>query len=160
MTQQQQSTVAALPCRIFYSTQSGRAKACARRTARIINDYTNRDMMKEPELQQQHPWVQLQNGHGTTFDDGLYEFMKKKNALSVADTKTNIEEYVYDVVQSGTKVLLCFISTTGDGEHTVRRTIMLAAGKFSSLCLLISSYVPPFSIIFRTQYSSFGNSCK
>lgn len=43
-------------CKILYSTQSGRAKACARRTARTLREQTNLD---------------LQNGAGSTFDEDV-----------------------------------------------------------------------------------------
>jgi hypothetical protein len=92
-----------LSCRILYSTQSGRAKACARRTGRIINDMNH-------DVQQQQQHIRLQNGQGCTFDGALIE----------ASTPT-ILEYVDHMKQSGTNLLLCFVSTTGDGEHTVGR---------------------------------------
>jgi sulfite reductase alpha subunit-like flavoprotein len=43
-------------CRILYSTQSGRSKAAARRTARILREQTN---------------LNLENAAGSTFDDGV-----------------------------------------------------------------------------------------
>jgi hypothetical protein len=101
----EQNQVSLTSCRILYSTQSGRAKACARRTGRIISDVINH--YKQQEQQQQ--LIRLQNGHGTTFDD----------ALIIALT-SSIQEYVHHLKQSGTNLLLCFVSTTGDGEHTVR----------------------------------------
>jgi hypothetical protein len=147
LNQQQQASLSALPCRIFYSTQSGRAKACARRTARIINDCTNRcDMLHELQHYHHHPMIQLQNGHGSTLDDALYEFMKKNNTLSAAETKNTIEEFVQDIKQSGTKLLICFISTTGDGEHTVRITLLLV-GKFLLECFANHNSVLPCSCI-------------
>ena len=149
-----------LPCRIFYSTQSGRAKACARRSARIINDCTNHDTSMKHEPPQGHPMaVQLQNGHGMTFDDALYDFMKYNTSVSVEEPKSTIEQFVHELKKSGTKVLLCFISTTGDGEHTVRRTaifadnIIFARMLTALLCLCLS-------ILFRTQFKSFGSNCR
>lgn len=123
MKQQQEQNQ--IPCRIFYSTQAGRAKACARRTARIINDSTTALVIindsKTLQHNQQFPLVQLQNGHGTTFDDALYEFKKKcDNTSTVTMPKSILEQFVQNMKQSGTRIILCFISTTGDGEHTVR----------------------------------------
>jgi sulfite reductase alpha subunit-like flavoprotein len=74
--------------RILYSTQSGRAKACARRTARILGV----------------------NGVSKSFDDDIVG----------SDT---CQEYVRrrlrPVFPTTTMLLILFVSTTGDGEHTV-----------------------------------------
>jgi sulfite reductase alpha subunit-like flavoprotein len=43
-------------CRILFSTQSGRSKAAARRTSRILSEQTN---------------LNLENAAGSTFDDGV-----------------------------------------------------------------------------------------
>ena len=133
------STVVVLPCRIFYSTQSGRAKAGARRTARILHDHgTRASTHPSPpagQQQQQHPpMIQLQNGHGTTFDEAFEEFINRHHdeavptnssthTTSTTTTTSPIEQFVHPLKQSGTAVLLCFISTTGDGEHTVRTLV-------------------------------------
>ena len=128
-----------LPCRIFYSTQSGRAKAGARRTARILHDHgTTRASTHPPppgrQQQQDPPMIQLQNGHGTTFDEAFEEFINRHHdeavptnssthTTSTTTTTSPIEQFVHHMKQSGTAVLLCFISTTGDGEHTVRTLV-------------------------------------
>lgn len=137
------STVVVLPCRIFYSTQSGRAKAGARRTARILHDHGTRASTHPPpppgqqQQQQDPPMIQLQNGHGTTFDEAFEEFMNRHHDEAVptnfnsnthttstsTSTTSPIEQFVHHMKQSGTAVLLCFISTTGDGEHTVRTLV-------------------------------------
>ncbi len=125
-----------LPCRIFYSTQSGRAKASARRTARILHDRavmhrhlsdhhpttTNIHPLPQQPQQQPSPMIQLQNGHGTTFDEAFDECMNRNEAFP---TKSPMEQFVHQMKQSGTAVLLCFISTTGDGEHTVRTYVYM-----------------------------------
>jgi hypothetical protein len=135
-------SVSVLPCRIYYSTQSGRAKACARRTARIIHDITSRrdDIQQQQQQQQPSPIVavQLQNGHGTTFDDALMDFMKQCPTL----TNSMMEQFFQEIKASGTKVLFCFISTTGDGEQTVR-----TAGTHTIQPLFISLSVTDIIIV-------------
>ena len=136
------STVVVLPCRIFYSTQSGRAKAGARRTARILHDHGTRASTHPPPPAapgQDPPMIQLQNGHGTTFE-AFEEFINRHHdeavptnfnsnthttstSTSTTTTTSPIEQFVHHMKQSGTAVLLCFISTTGDGEHTVRTLV-------------------------------------
>ena len=125
-----------VPCRIFYSTQSGRAKAGARRTARILHDHGTRASTHPPPPAapgQDPPMIQLQNGHGTTFDEAFEEFINRHHDEAVptnssthttsTSTTSPIEQFVHHMKQSGTAVLLCFISTTGDGEHTVRTLV-------------------------------------
>lgn len=73
-------------CRILYSTQSGRSKACARRVARILYERTE---------------VELQNATGSTFDDAIDDLITFAAGL-----------------RQSKEVLLLFVSTTGDGEHT------------------------------------------
>jgi sulfite reductase alpha subunit-like flavoprotein len=68
------------PVTILYSTQSGRAKACARRSSRL--------------LRSNYPSIVI-NGHCTFDDFGVNNFLSLDNTL-----------------------LLLFVSTTGDGEHT------------------------------------------
>jgi hypothetical protein len=127
--QQQQKYQQQQKCRILYSTQSGRAKACARRTARIIND-RNYQCRPTTGLISTDTVVALQNGHGTTFDDALLSMRTPISSTETAATTTTdstrtstVTNYVQYMKQSGTTLLLCFISTTGDGEHTVRMTI-------------------------------------
>jgi hypothetical protein len=75
-------------CYILYSTQSGRAKACARRSARLL---AQRD-------------IALPNGKGTAFDEAT---------PCLVDGAPTLRD-------NGPSLLLLFVSTTGDGEHTVR----------------------------------------
>jgi hypothetical protein len=82
-------------CHLLFATQSGRAKACARRSARIISETV-------PSL------TLLQNRVGATFDDEI---------------KGDLQTFVKRTKQSNAFLLL-FVSTTGDGEHTdtIRQT--------------------------------------
>jgi sulfite reductase alpha subunit-like flavoprotein len=58
----------ATECTILYATQSGRAKACARRTARILRQGN----------------VRLRNGAGSSFDEcSIFDFANES-----ADTKS------------------------------------------------------------------------
>ena len=72
-------------CRILYSTQSGRAKACARRAARILGSAASK-----------------------SFDDDL------------RDHGGGLLPYVQQEWTHSSTLLLFFVSTTGDGAHTVR----------------------------------------
>ena len=58
-------------CRILYSTQSGRAKACARRTARILRESAN---------------VQLENLAGSTFDHDIRDISEFASSLRQSGT--------------------------------------------------------------------------
>lgn len=75
---------------ILYSTQSGRAKACARRSSRL--------------LKAKYPSIDI-NGN-CSFDD-----FGAQNFLSIGTADTNAKH-----------LLLLFVSTTGDGEHTTTIT--------------------------------------
>lgn len=116
-------------CRIIWSTQSGRAKACARRTARILGEKT---------------MVTLEGGIGSPFDETPVPFLE---LLSSPDRDSN-----------GTLILM-FVSTTGDGEQcdSIRNTWksllqkslprnMLAGSKheFALFCLGDRAYGPQF----------------
>jgi len=116
-------------CRIVWSTQSGRAKACARRTARILGERTT---------------VELEGGIGTPFDETPVPFLEL-----LASPPTD---------GSGTLILM-FVSTTGDGEQcdSIRNTWksllqkslprnMLAESKhqFALFCLGDRAYGPQF----------------
>lgn len=81
-------------CRILWSTQSGRAKACARRTARILDEKSI---------------VKLEGGIGSPFDDTPVPFLE----LLTSPCRES----------SGT-LFLMFVSTTGDGEQcdSIRNT--------------------------------------
>ena len=116
-------------CRILWSTQSGRSKACARRTARILGEKT---MLK------------LEGGIGSPFDEMPLQFLD----LMTAPKK-----------EIGHTLILMFVSTTGDGEHcdSIRNTWksllqkslprdMLAASnyEFAMFCLGDRAYGPQF----------------
>lgn len=111
-------------CRILYSTQSGRAKACARRTARIISEY-----------------VELQNGKGTTFDDDLW-------------LQSSVEDFACQMRESNA-LLVLFVSTTGDGEQTVRLVvpIFFSTASFSIKCSKLCCFA-------RIPFSVLGSNCK
>eukprot|EP00934_Nitzschia_sp_Nitz4_P004649 Nitzschia sp. Nitz4//scaffold232_size35869//13014//15023//NITZ4_007805-RA/size35869-processed-gene-0.58-mRNA-1//1//CDS//3329543324//4639//frame0 len=74
-------------CQILWSTQSGRAKACARRSKRILTERTNLEIADI----------------GTPFDESPEPFVDWIN-------KTTPE-------QRSETIFLMFVSTTGDGEH-------------------------------------------
>jgi hypothetical protein len=95
-------------CYILYSTQSGRAKACARRSARLLAQLG----------------IALPNGKGTAFDEATPCLVDHAPTLG----------------DNGQSLLLLFVSTTGDGEHTVRLISCLA---FAALLSLYGFY-PPF----------------
>jgi len=81
-------------CYVLFSTQSGRAKACARRCARLLREQTP---------------IRIHNRSGTTFDEGIWG--------------DHLSEFC-DTVRNSKSFLLLFVSTTGDGEHTdtIQRT--------------------------------------
>lgn len=82
------------PCTILWSTQGGRAKACARRAARIMRD-TSMNCNLPPGY------------YGSSFDDyGAAEFLKLgKRGLAGAQN------------EEGSRIIIMFVSTTGDAEH-------------------------------------------
>jgi hypothetical protein len=87
-------------CQIFYSTQSGRAKSCARRTARILREQTT---------------VQLVDGIGSPFDETRIPFLE---LLTTSNSNSNSNS------SSNATLFLMFVSTTGDGEQcdSIRNT--------------------------------------
>jgi hypothetical protein len=95
------------PCRVLVSTQSGRAKACARRISRILREECGVDLGKV-WLFDEDPWFQSQissdgaTNSNTPNDDG------DDDAKLAADTAAGAMVH-----------LILFVSTTGDGEHTV-----------------------------------------
>ena len=114
----------------MWSTQSGRAKACARRTARIIGEKTR---------------VKLEGGIGSPFDETPVPFLELLTSQPQRDS-------------SGTLILM-FVSTTGDGEQcdSIRNTWksllqksltrnMLAGSnhEFALFCLGDRAYGPQF----------------
>ena len=97
-------------CRILFSTQSGRAKACARRCARLVRERST---------------VRVLNRSGNAFDDEVRDLSDWCRMLKESKA-----------------LLILFVSTTGDGEHTdsIRRT-------WKFLCVLYrasSVHVAPF----------------
>ena len=119
-------------CQIFYSTQSGRAKSCARRTARILREQTT---------------VQLVDGIGSPFDETRIPFLELlTNSNSDSDSNSN-----------NTTLFLMFVSTTGDGEQcdSIRNTWkmllqkslpknLLIGKQFALFCLGDRAYGPQF----------------
>lgn len=116
-------------CQIFYSTQSGRAKSCARRTARILREQTS---------------VQLVDGIGSPFDETRIPFLE---LLTTSNSNSN----------SNTTLFLMFVSTTGDGEQcdSIRNTWkmllqkslpknLLVGKQFALFCLGDRAYGPQF----------------
>ena len=97
------TSVSPLNYTILWSTQGGRAKACARRSARILRDATS-------ELSSNnhgHGNVATELGmgyYGSSFDDyGASDLLKLgRSSDSLVGTK---------------KLVILFVSTTGDGEH-------------------------------------------
>ena len=113
----------------MWSTQSGRAKACARRTARILGEKTG---------------VALEGGIGSSFDETPLPFLELVTSEK-QDEKKNL--------------ILMFVSTTGDGEQcdSIRNTWksllqkslprnLLAGGnhEFALFCLGDRAYGPQF----------------
>jgi sulfite reductase alpha subunit-like flavoprotein len=114
-------------CQILWSTQSGRAKACARRVARILQEQTT---------------VALKGGMGAPFDE---------MTLSFVDFVSS-DEHV-----PRTSLIIMFVSTTGDGEQcdTIRETWKALLQKslpanlfqekqFALFCLGDRAYGPQF----------------
>jgi hypothetical protein len=81
------------PYRVLVSTQSGRAKACARRASRILREEYGK-ALGEVLFFDVDPWFQSQ--------------------ISVGRDETKSEP----------TTLILFVSTTGDGEHTVSSVCM------------------------------------
>ena len=94
---------------ILYSTQSGRAKACARRSSRLLKT-------KYPSI--------LISGNCSFDEFGV------KNFLSLGSLNAN------------KNVLLLFVSTTGDGEHTTSIAKTWSALLSKSLPSTLFSNVP------------------
>jgi sulfite reductase alpha subunit-like flavoprotein len=115
-------------CRILWSTQSGRAKACARRTKRILTEQTT---------------LQIEDV-GSSFDETPEPFLEWVSSSSSQDNDDS-------------SFLLLFVSTTGDGEHcdSIRETWktllskslpkqLLRGKKFAIFCLGDRAYGPQF----------------
>jgi sulfite reductase alpha subunit-like flavoprotein len=116
--------------RIVYATQSGRAKACARRTARILRECTH---------------LSSTNGSGCTWDEDVIRI-----------GGGSVTTYAEQIRQQRT-LLLLFVSTTGDGEQTdtIRHTWMQLLQRslpsdlfcdvsFALFCLGDRAYGPQF----------------
>jgi hypothetical protein len=104
-------------CRILYSTQSGRAKACSRRVARIVASTSTTSSSTTG--------IQLMNGNGTTFDNDIQQLTNNGTiqewveSVLLSSSNNNNNNNNNESIQVVPKVLLLlFISTTGDGEHT------------------------------------------
>lgn len=84
---------------ILWSTQGGRAKACARRTTRILQDANHNNTPI------------LDGYYGSSFDDyGARNFLKLGETIASASTIT-------DNTHPKKKLVILFVSTTGDAEH-------------------------------------------
>jgi len=80
-------------CRILYSTQSGRAKACARRTARLLREETA---------------LHVSNGAGKAFDE---------------DCTGNLVEWIQDIKKSQSFLVLFVSTTgDGEHTDTIQQT--------------------------------------
>jgi len=91
-------------CTILWSTQGGRSKACARRTARILRDtFIACD---------ENASIAMDSGYyGSSFDDyGALEFLK----LGGGEGKSQNEHHLNG---GDFKLIVLFVSTTGDGEQ-------------------------------------------
>jgi hypothetical protein len=93
------------PCRVLVSTQSGRAKACARRTSRILREEYGVALGKV-WLFDEDPWFQSQISDGAT----------NSNTPNDGDDDAKLAA---DTAAGAMVHLILFVSTTGDGEHTV-----------------------------------------
>jgi sulfite reductase alpha subunit-like flavoprotein len=79
------------PCKVLWSTQSGRAKACARRVVRILKEQ-----------------YQVQILTQSTFDNA---------SLMLQSSTSNISAIEGDSISSTPMIWIMMVSTTGDGEH-------------------------------------------
>lgn len=133
-------------CYILYSTQTGRAKACARRVARIISERQQQQLFHNTTSTR----IQLRNGNGNTFDDEIFQQQHPLQQqvtdcnplMSISAKATTMSNPIVDYVKYlkhykqqdsvaassssslSSSVLILFVSTTGDGEHTdtIQRT--------------------------------------
>ena len=101
--------------RIVWSTESGRAKACARRTARILRESYQRDIGDDNS----HSCVNVQSVSSLEQDELfrrlLLQAIQPQPQLTGNDTET-AESSQPRIILTKT-MFICFISTTGDGEH-------------------------------------------
>jgi len=94
---------------ILWSTQGGRAKACARRTARILRDATEED----DSPNNGDDTVVGTGYYGSSFDDyGSHDFLKLGEKKVVGNNSEG-----GGGGNGGTNLVILFVSTTGDAEH-------------------------------------------
>jgi hypothetical protein len=109
------SSSSPFPCTILWSTQGGRAKACARRTARLIRDQQLRVSAHA------NATYELPSGYyGSSFDDyGPLEFFKlghdEPSCYPTTTSSTSISSSTN--AQQQKRLVIMFVSTTGDAEH-------------------------------------------
>ena len=94
--------------RIVWSTESGRAKACARRTARILRE------------SYQHDVLQVQSVTSLEHDEVFRHLLQGNQSHSASQSEVatmGTAEESSQLRVSQNTVFVCFISTTGDGEQ-------------------------------------------
>jgi hypothetical protein len=99
---------------ILWSTQGGRAKACARRASRILSDYyyyyhyiRSHNSQQNNGSKEEAVGVLPSSFRGTSFDDfGAKEFLNL--GCNHGKQGSNVSQK---------KLLIMFVSTTGDAEH-------------------------------------------
>ena len=112
---------------ILWSTQGGRAKACARRTCRILRDYyfDSKDSANDDndKAEAEEEAAMSSNYYGMSFDDfGAEEFLNLgnyNNSNSSNSNKGHANNTTNNNIdgESKKKLVIMFVSTTGDGEH-------------------------------------------
>lgn len=106
-------------CRIFYATQSGRAKACARRTARMLQEQTSIIQGAPTTNTMSTSGANILSLSGTTFDAALESVKLNEREVGVDDESSRLVRFCTHLrEQQNEQFLLLFVSTTGDGEHT------------------------------------------
>jgi hypothetical protein len=91
-------------CQILWSTQSGRAKACARRTARILQEQTTL-----PVKDIGAPFDEVAGSGDDNFIDWVIKYHHHQHHNAASNDNNNKNK--------NNCLLLLFVSTTGDGEH-------------------------------------------
>lgn len=136
-------------CRILYSTQSGRAKACARRAARLLSASSNTENDADAIC-----WVE--NGKGTSWDDDEAFSAVTDLAIHLRHPTPSTTPITSTTTR---RLLLLFISTTGDGEHTVRMRTRLRDGLVRTSERTNHSLVALFPILIRIPFKEHGSNC-
>ncbi|KAL3784346.1 hypothetical protein HJC23_004109 [Cyclotella cryptica] len=108
---------------VLYSTQSGRAKACARRSSRLLRS-------KYPSL--------VIRGNCSFDEFGVTRFL----SLGSSDHGTKPVQNESDCKTENPHLLLLFVSTTGDGEHTTSISQTWSAMLSKSLSPTLFANVP------------------